>query len=272
MEFEVASIRPAEPCISRCMNFGMNIDDDSPPPGGRIEAITTLPVYIEFAYKIFLAPEQEAAMLANLPKWVRTDYFSLKAEAPGNPTKDQLRLMMQSLLADRFKLFVHFETKEMAAFALVPIKPGKLGPRLRPHSEGLACDAKWTRPPDRTAPSVPPGGFMPTCGDVAIVTAPDRTFIFGARDLTMDHLAAYLPTLIRFGRPIVNRTGLDGAFDLSLQFTPERSIASAADTQPDAPGTTAFEALKEQLGLTLKPIKASLQVLVVDHVEQPTPN
>jgi bla regulator protein blaR1 len=272
-EFEVASIRPAQPCNTRCMNFGMNIDDDGAPPGGHVESDTTLPVYIEFAYKIFLSPEQQDALLAGLPKWVKTDYFAIDAKAAGNPTKDQVRLMMQALLADRFKLAVHFETKETLALALVPIKPGKIGPRLRPHSEGLACDAKWISPPDRTAPTVPPGGFMPTCGSVAIVTAPDRSFIFGARDLTMDHLALYLPTLIHFGRSIVNQTGLDGGYDLSLQFTPERGITATTDADnPDSQGTTAFEALKEQLGLTLKPIKAQLQVLVVDHVEQPSPN
>jgi bla regulator protein blaR1 len=90
----------------------------------------------------------------------------------------------------------------------------------------------------------------------------------------MDHLALYLPTLIPFGHPIVNQTGLAGTFDLSLQFTPEQGMAStsAADAQPDSPGTTAFEGLKEQLWLTLKPIRAPLRVPVIDRVEQPSPN
>ena len=275
LEFEAASIKPSPPDAQPRANFGLNIDDEPLPPGGLLSASDMrLSVYIEFAYKVFLTREQEAAMTAHLPKWVAEQRFDIEARADGNPTKDQVRLMMQSLLADRFELAVHFETQEVPAFALVLIKPGKTGPRLRPHAEGLPCDAKWTRPPDRTAPSVAPGGFMPTCGDVALLSAPNHTFILGARDLPLDHLALYLPTLIPFGRPIINRTGLTGTFDLSLQFTPEQGMASTAApaSQTDSQGTTAFEALKEQLGLTLKPTKAPVQTLVIDHVEQPTPN
>jgi uncharacterized protein (TIGR03435 family) len=115
---------------------------------------------------------------------------------------------------------------------------------------------------------------MPTCGEVSLIVGPNHTFLLGARDLTLDHLALYLPTLIPFGRPIVNQTGLTGTFDLSLQFTPEQGMAPVASTEgpSDPQGATAFEALKEQLGLTLKPIKAPLQVPVVDRVEQPSPN
>jgi len=273
MEFEVASIRLGETEKFASPTFALNIDDTPIPPGGRFFADFSLETYIEFAYKIMPTHEEQKAMTEHLPKWVAAQSFVIEAKAPvPNPTKDQMRLMMQSLLADRFKLAVHFETKEMPAFALVPVKPGRTGPRLRTHAEGLACDAKWVAPADRTSPSVPPGGFMPACGAVALLAAPNHTFILGARDLTMDHLALYLPSLIPFGRPIVNQTGLAGAFDLSLQFTPEQGIASIADAQADSQGTTAFEALKEQLGLTLKPIKAPLQILVIDHVEEPSPN
>jgi bla regulator protein blaR1 len=275
MLFEVAAIHPAAPGAQGRANVDFSAEDTPVPPGGIFSASSELLYYIEFAYKIMPTQNQEATMLAHLPKWVATQPFVIEAKAPIlNPTKDQMRLMMQSLLTDRFKLRVHFETHELPALALVSIKPGKLGPRLRPHAEGLACDAKWTRPPDRTATSVPPGGFMPTCGSVAILTAPNHTFIFGARDLTMDHVALYLSDLIPFGRPIVNQTGLAGTFDLSLQFTPERGFASAsaANTQPDSPGETAFEALKEQLGLTLRPTKAPIETLIIDHVERPSPN
>jgi uncharacterized protein (TIGR03435 family) len=275
LEFEVASIKPGEVGKFSRPNIALNIDDTPIPPGGRFTADFALPVYIEFAYKLMLAGKETEMMLARLPKWVATQPFVIEAKAPtADVTKDQMRLMMQSLLADRFKLVVHFETQEMPAFALVPIKPGKTGPRLRPHAEGLACGAKWIAPADRTAPSVPPGGFMPTCGEVALLLAPNHTFLLGARDLTMDHLALYLPTLIPFGRPIVNQTRLAGTFDLSLQFTPDQGVApaSAADAQSDSQGASAFEALKEQFGLTLKPIKAPLRVLVIDHVEQPSPN
>jgi uncharacterized protein (TIGR03435 family) len=275
MEFEVASIHLGDPGKFTPPNIALNIDDTPIPAGGRFTADFPLPVYIEFAYKLMLTREERDAMFAHLPKWVATQPFVIDAKAPtSDATKDQMRLMMQALLADRFKLAAHFETQELPAFALVVIKPGKTGPRLQPHREGLACDAKWVAPPDRTAPSVPPGGFMPTCGAVALLGAPNHTFVLGSRDITMDHLAQYLPTLIPFGRPIVDRTGLAGGFDLSLQFAPEPNGASTADTaaQSNLEGPTAFEALKEQLGLTLKPTRVPLQVLVIDHVEQPSPN
>lgn len=275
MEFEVASIRLGEQGKFTPPNFALNIDDTSIPTGGRFMADFPLPVYIEFAYKLMLTSEERDAMLAHLPKWVATQLFVINAKAPTtDATKDQMRLMMQSLLADRFKLAVHFEMKESPAFSLEVIKPGKTGSRLRPHTEGLACNAKWVAPPDRTSPSVPPGGFMPTCGAVALLGASNQTFVLGARDMTMDHLAQYLPTLIPFGRPIVDRTGLVGSFDLSLRFAPEPNGASTTDTaaQAGSEGPTAFEALKEQLGLTLKPTKAAIKVLVIDHIEQPSPN
>jgi uncharacterized protein (TIGR03435 family) len=275
MEFEVASIRPGDPSKFTPPNFALNIDDTPIPAGGRFTADFPLPVYIEFAYKLMLTSEERENMLAHLPKWVASQPFVIEAKAPIiDPTKDQMRLMMQSLLADRFMLAVHFETQELPAFALALIKPGKTGPRLRPHAEGLACDAKWTAPPDRAAPSVPPGGFMPVCGSIQAIDGPNHTFLLGARDLTMDHLARYLPTLIPFGRPIVDQTGLTGTFDFTLQFAPEPGgdTANMAESPPDLQGPTAFEALKEQFGLTLKPIKAPIQVLVIDHVEQPSPN
>jgi bla regulator protein BlaR1 len=274
MEFEVASIRLGDSTKFVPPNFALNIDDTPIPAGGRFTADFPLPAYIEFAYKLMLTREERDAMLAHLPKWVATQPFVIDAEAPmADVTKDQMRLMMQSLLADRFKLVVHFETQDLSAFALVPIKPGKTGPRLLPHEQGLACDAKWIATLDRTSPSVPPGGFMPTCGGVALLLG-QNTLIMGSRDITMDHLAQYLPTLIPFDRPIVDQTGLTGSFDLSLQFAPEPNGASIDDTpaQTGLEGPTAFEALKEQLGLTLKPIKAPIQILVIDHIEQPSPN
>ena len=275
MEFEVASIKLSEIGKFRPPNIALNIDDEPIATGGRFFADFPLPVYVEFAYKLMLTREEREVMLAHLPKWVTSQPFVIEAKAPSaDVTKDQMRLMMQSLLAERFKLSAHFETHELPAFALVTVKPGKTGRRLHPHSEGLACDAKWIAPADGSSSSVPPGGFMPHCGAVALLSGPNRTLILGSRDVTMNHLAQYLPTLIPFGRPIVDRTGLPGSFDFSLEFTPEQVIASnsAADVQPEPQGTTAFEALKEQLGLALKPIKAPMQALVIDHVEQPSPN
>jgi uncharacterized protein (TIGR03435 family) len=275
MEFEVASIHLGDPGKFIPPTFGLNIDDAPIPPGGHFIADFPLPVYIEFAYKLMLTPEQSDAMLAHLPAWVRSQAFVIEAKAPApNPTKDQMRLMVQSLLADRFKLAVHFETKETPVLALVLAKPNALGPRIRPHAQGLACDAKWTAPPDPAAPTVAPGGFLPMCGGLAGRNAPDHTVLFGAREIPMDHIAFYLPTLYKLGRPVVDQTGLTGTFDFSLQWEPDKSgpLSFPSGSNDDLEGTPILDALKEQLGLKLKPTRASIPVLVIDHVEQPSPN
>ena len=85
-----------------------------------------------FAYKLRLTDEQIHSLLAPLPKWLSTDSFKIHAKAEGNPTKDQMRLIVQSPLADRFKLRIHFETHEVPVLALGLDKPGKTGPKLRP--------------------------------------------------------------------------------------------------------------------------------------------
>jgi bla regulator protein blaR1 len=277
MSYEVASIRPGDPGRFIRPTIDLSIEDTLITPGGAFIADFSLPIYIEFAYKILLTREQEQAMVAHLPKWVGAQPFVIEAKAPtADVTKDQMRLMMQSLLADRFKLAVHFETADQPVLALVLTKPGTPGPRLRPHSQGLACDTKWTAPPDRTSPSVLPGEFVPFCGVVLAINVVDHTILFGARNVTLQSIAANLATLppvAEFGRPVVNQTGLAGTYDFSLNWLPDRSgSASGAGEPPDAQGPSFLEALKEQLGLKLKPTRAVVQTLVIDHVEEPSPN
>lgn len=273
MEFEVATIKPGDPGKFIPPTFGLNIDDAPIPPGGRFIADFTLPVYIAFAYKLILTPEQRTALLAHLPDWVRTQEFVIEAQAPvANPTKDQMRLMVQSLLADRFKLALHFETRDIPVLAIVLAKPNVLGPRLRPHAQGLACDAKWTPPADPNAPAVPPGGFLPKCGDVALDFDSDRVALLGGRNVPMEHIAQYLPAVYKFGRPIVDQTGLTGTFDFSLNWAPDSNSQFRWDGADELGGPEFLDALKNQLGLKLIPTRAPVQTLVIDHIEQPSPN
>jgi uncharacterized protein (TIGR03435 family) len=274
MAFEVATIKPAEPGQRIQSNLGLNVDDEPIPPGGRLLVQGTLPALLEFAYKIMPTHEQQDAMLAHQPKWVASDSFVIEAKVEGNPTKDQMRLMMQSLLADRFKLALHFESQEMPALALVLDKQGKTGPRLRPHAEGLPCSAKWTPPPDPSSSSVAPGGFLPSCGANALMFTPRHSVLVGARGVTMQYIANYIPQWQGLGRPVVDRTGLAGTYDFSLDSVPDRNdpSPSSTDAQLDAGVPTFLEAMKEQLGLKLQPTKARVQMVVIDHVEQPSPN
>jgi uncharacterized protein (TIGR03435 family) len=140
LTFEVASIKQSKGAFTP-PSFPLDAGDAFVPTGGLFNADFPLVVYITFAYKLWLTPAQMQAMTEHLPKWVASDRFAIHARAEGNPTKDQIRQMMQSLLADRFQMQIHFETKTVPLFALTLIKPGKLGPNLRPHDQGPPCDA-----------------------------------------------------------------------------------------------------------------------------------
>jgi bla regulator protein blaR1 len=274
MEFEVASIHPAEPDSKIRSSFPLNIQDRSLPSNGRLSADLPLAFYIQFAYRITLTPDQIEGMTARLPKWVANDKFVIEARTEGNPTTDQMRLMMQSLLADRFKLALHFEHRSVSALVLVLARPGTTGSRLRAHSEGPACDAKLEIPPEPSSPSVPPGGFMPVCGSAQVMSGAHHTVLLGARDVTLQYIASYLSLVQNFGRPISDETGLSGTFDFSLDWTPEPSspLSSLAGEQPDGEGTDLLEALREQLGLKLISEKVPTEVPVIDHIEQPSQN
>ena len=101
-----------------------------------------MPIYITFAYKLALAREQLQAMLAGLPKWLGTDVFEIKAKAEGNPTKDQMRLMLRSLPADRFRLKIHFESREMPVYALVLASRASSGQKCIPTSRDPLATAR----------------------------------------------------------------------------------------------------------------------------------
>jgi uncharacterized protein (TIGR03435 family) len=263
MSFEVASIRHDKGPF-RSPNFPLDPGDAYATTGGRFSADFTLPTYISFAYKLSLTQEQRQAMIAHLPKWVAEDRFAIQAKAAeGNPTKDQMRLMMQALLAERFNLAVHFETRESPVLALVVIKPGKLGPKLRPHAEGPPCD---------TAPS--PDLFPPKCYAMMLTIYPGQMAKGGSRDTTITLIADALPSMGRLARPVVDRTGLSGRFDFALEWSPETNSlpAAAGEPTPDTQGPSFQEALREQLGLKLESARAPLQILVIDQVERPSEN
>ena len=270
MSFEVASVK-LDPGPFRPPNFPLDASDAYRPVGGTFFADFALPTYITFAYKLSLTPEQADSMIARLPKWVATGRFAIEARAAGNPTKDQMRLMTQSLLADRFKLAVHFETQVVPVLAMTLAKTGKTGPGLRPHSEGVPCEATPATggPPPRDSKV-----FPPVCDAYMLMISPNKMARAGSRHTTMALLAGALPGLGRLERPAVDRTGLDGRYDFTLEWVPERRAPAApnGDAPSDPQGPTFLEALHDQLGLKLESTRAPLEILVVDHVGRPTEN
>jgi uncharacterized protein (TIGR03435 family) len=272
MSFEVASIRES-PDTVHTMNFRW--DDEAPftPNGGYFSARNSLVNYIEFAYKYPLTDEAENALLAHQPKWVREGNFVIKARASGNPTRDQIRLMMQSLLADRFKLAVHFESREQAVLAVTLVAPGKTGPALRPHSEGPPCDDMN----GTSARSLPEGTAHPypfKCGFLDVDDLPNHLRRLGARNVTMGEIAYGFGIAEWEGRTVVDQTGLSGKYDFKIEWAPATGDAApfTEEDPSDSGGPTFQRALRDQLGLKLVKREAPVKVLIIDHVERPSEN
>lgn len=195
---------------------------------------------IQWAY------EMPDTRVLDVPGWARSTFFNIDAEADpavnqqlakmssdaGRKVKEQ---MLHALLANRFKLATHTETREMPIYALVVAKGGaKLGDI---NDAGTVANS-WR----------------------------DHLEVQGSNSLAL--LAEVLAD--ELGRPVVDRTGIAGRYHLTLKWTPD-DAASAATTSSNAPPSI-FTALQEQLGLKLVPQKGPVQVLVVDHVEMPSAN
>ena len=188
--------------------------------------------------RLAYAPIQE---FVGGPGWIESDRYDIVAKAEGTPTRPQLQLMLRSLLADRFKLVVHKETREKPAYALVLARPdGKLGPALR-KSEVDCSPANRDKAPKGAC------GFRAGQG------------LITSRSATMEMLAS---ELIMTGRLVLDRTGLTGAYELDLRWTPDEFETGAA----------LVTALREQLGLKLEAIRAPVEVIVVDKAERPSEN
>jgi uncharacterized protein (TIGR03435 family) len=280
MAFEVASVKRSTDEQMGPLSVPLDAGDRYHPTGGLFRADVPLWGFIQFAYKLWAPAEDQRKEIARLPKWVTTDRYSIEARAAGKPTKDQFRLMVQSLLADRFQLAAHFETRETPVLALTLIKAGKLGPKLIPHADGRACGD-----PAASIGSVPAGliggaddagpeNYPPMCDSFVLIRRPNGTMLGGYRNVAMDQLTGSLSGIIGLGHTLVDRTGLTGRFDFTLAWAPEPTAApsGAPATTPEPLGPTPVQALRNQLGLKLEPARAPVKILVIDRVERPSEN
>jgi uncharacterized protein (TIGR03435 family) len=186
------------------------------------------------------------SQIVGLPGWADSDLYDIEAKADTatveawksmspQDRRAQTRLMEQALLADRCQLKVHYETREMAVYELVAAKGGVKLKEVSPDEHGMA---KFSS------------------GKIE------------AQPATLPNLTSNLS--LNVGRLIIDKTGLTGKYDFTLTWAPDNHAApsdSASDSGPDI-----FTALKEQLGLELVPAKAPVDVLIVDHIERPSPN
>jgi uncharacterized protein (TIGR03435 family) len=245
--FEVVSIKPrtGEPAPRRSSSPDRFIDPD-----------TTLRDLIEYAYE--LAPMQ----LLGGPDWMATRRFAVEATAAGTPTRVEMRLLVRTLLAGRFNLKAHADTREMAVYLLERVRAdGPLGPALRP-TPSRECAEAVARLEPGGAPDAPP-----PCG--VLGASPDRVT---ARGVTLGQFARNIRDLggmTGVDRIVLDKTTLTGAYDIDeLRYRPvETSRLTGGD---DNPGF--FDALREQLGLKLTPARAPVDVLVIDSATQPAPD
>jgi uncharacterized protein (TIGR03435 family) len=290
-QFEVASVRKDAAGGPSRSNIGldgggnayavMNKSDVPAADGDLFSAKNqTLARYIIFAYR--LSGTEELALRfdyykgleLHVPDWVRNTTYDIEARASAPATKDQMRLMMQSLLEDRFKLKVRWETRQAPVFDLVLQKPGVLGPQLEQHPASDDCaNAAVPEQASNAASSSQPLNALPIpCGWIAhLPPSAPGAHRFGGRNVTLAMLGTSMPAqtgLVVVPRPVIDATGLNGGFDFWLEWTPE----DTSEVNNGESGGTFRDALKNQLGLKLTPANGPVEVLVIDHAEPPTEN
>ena len=255
--FEVASVKPNKSGDQRVMI--------QMPPTGRYTATNiALRMLLRQAYDV------QDFQIVGGPNWLASDRFDIVAKPPDGMTgPEQIRPMLRALLADRFKLVAHNETREMPIYSLVVARAdGKLGPKLS--AAKVDCEARFSAarrggpPPDFPAPGQPMEcGFMMAPGNMNVGGMP------------MLELARSLSPMV--GRIVIDKTGLKGRYDFQMTYAPEgRGFGpgpgpGGAEPPPVDPNTPSlFTALQEQLGLKLESERGPVDVVVIDRVEQPT--
>jgi uncharacterized protein (TIGR03435 family) len=258
LEFEVASVKPVDPGLACCLP---QVD------AARFTYTATLHDLIGQAYRAFFPCPTKAdsgdCAFPGAPTWIYKDRFAIEAKMPeGFPAYSrsqfmggrapQLNQMLQALLEDRFKLKVHWETRTMPIYALTV---GKKGPKLTPTAE-----------PAEQRPNAMNGSKrLPNGNNLLTLNAVDSSM----QDFA-DRLGEFMD------RPVVDGTGLKGNFEFKVEW----------ESEPDSPsnsgpgmigrimhaGPAMFTAIDEQLGLKLESTKGPVEVLVIDHVEQPSAN
>jgi uncharacterized protein (TIGR03435 family) len=275
LAFDVASVKPNRSDDTPHTNVPLGSGTMYAPTGGFFSATNfPLALYIYFAYNA--TGNQMKDIQASLPQWAFTERFDIQARAPSkNPTLDEIRAMLRSLLRDRFKLGAHYETREGPVLALVRQRSDRLGHSLQLHPADSDCSA---RPP--YSPAKAGASFPVVCGGILPMTPTSVGNVKrGARDVTMELVASNLGTMGNLDRPVLDRTGLNGTFDFALEWAPELpAVLSASsrpdlvDPRPDVLGPSFVEALRDQLGLKLESAKGEVRVLLIDHIEHPSAN
>ena len=221
LEFEVTSVKPSPPDARG--------DRISVLPGGQTYVVRGVPLKIIFMYVYQLPPRQ----ISGGPDWLDTENYDIDAKAAVPSSPADLRVMFQNLLADRFQLQFHVDTKELPVYALTVDKGG---PKM-----------KLNESEEDFKSGIGPRG---------------RGKVYGTR-ASMSALCFYLSR--QLDRPVIDKTGLDKHYDFVLEWTPDSQPAGAG-------GPSIFSALKEQMGLKLESQKGPVDFYVIDRAEKPAAN
>jgi uncharacterized protein (TIGR03435 family) len=228
--FEVASVKP-------CLLSKNGAQPGFSIAGNRVNVTFAFRKLVEFAYDV------KGYEISGGPEWISgqaSDAYCIAAKVEGErmPGTDEVRQMLQSLLADRFQLKLHRETKDLPVYALVV---GKNQPKLKLSSPSTEYSMRVARRPNQVQ--------LAATGDTMVQFA--------------SGISGYMD------RPVVDKTGLTGHYDFKLEWTLDPKNSPALDPG----GTSIFTAVQEQLGLKLDQRLAPMEVLVIDHaVRVPTEN
>ncbi|HJZ99505.1 MAG TPA: TIGR03435 family protein [Candidatus Solibacter sp.] len=245
-EFEVVSVKPSQANTNR---FTMAGGPGTNNPG-RI-------VYTNVMLKrVLLAAYDLAAYQITGPDWLDTQRYDIAATIPGGTTKEQFQVMLRNLLASRFQMASHGESREIPIYALLPAKggvkvrgvpAGQSAPQTGelPIARGIGKDGL----PDVTLPI--PGQVIDT------VNGRSRLLV---KDMPLTKLAEFLTG--RMDKPVIDKTGLPGVFTYALYFRPDNVNAD------DAVDPGIAIAIQEQLGLRMEATRSAVEFLVIDHVEK----
>jgi uncharacterized protein (TIGR03435 family) len=286
-EFDAASVKPAQPIQpgARVM-LGKQGGPGTQDPGHVTFHSSTLMDLIRLAYDV-------KDYQVTGPSWLTSERYEVEAKLPASATKEQFALMLQSLLAERFHLTLHHESKEFQGYELVV---GKGGSKLKETSaEDAAADPNAPPPPPQSGPpKLDANGFIPLdrAGMVMMMRMNEKGALAARMTARAQPVAQVVDALSNeLKRPVVDKTGLTGKYDFTLGYAPENvpammraggppppppagpNAAPGAASSPDDLEPTLTTAIQQQLGLRLDAKKIQLDILVIDKADKtPTEN
>jgi len=294
--FEVTSVKPS-------VQTGIR---GGGPRGNSFTFTGPLSFMVQMAYSRLAAGPGPGIQIqiAGAPGWMVSDLFDVQAKADcssGPIPREQMQLMLQSLLEERFQLKAHYETREMPLYHLVVVKEGKMKLSEDQTPPGPQAGGPLLCGPLPAALAAPPGprGFDPSKpstlprGAMVMMMNSTTGMTMGASATPIGGLASMLQG--QAGRPVIDKTNLKGLFDISLQFSREGQLGLAGIGAPPpgagpagiagtgGPGgltpnaaaeplPSLFTAVQEQLGMKLESTKGPVDFLVIDSVQKPTEN